>query len=135
MEFYLSETHPLLNKENVCLISLLRHKHTKKYVLAANCHILFNINRGDIKTMQICVIRRAVCLLKTELEKQSAGKQKINIIWAGDFNACPNSPIYDVIKSGDFTDCAKYKKFEVKYKFNDQLYFLTIFSGQDKIRI
>jgi hypothetical protein len=34
------------------------------------------------------------------------------VIWAGDFNTCPNSVLYDVIKTGDFSKCAKYKKFE-----------------------
>lgn len=112
MEFFIDQNHPIFNKQNVCLIVLLKHKKTKHYVLVANCHILFNINRGDIKLAQIGSIRRALYLLKISLEKQSKGKININIIWTGDLSTCPQSPIYEAICSGDFSQCAKYKKFE-----------------------
>jgi hypothetical protein len=122
--FWLDETHPVLNKFNVALYVLLRQKSTNKYFLFINCHILFNVNRGDIKLTQIMLIRRGASLIKNYInftisengQNDYPGLKSaddIGIIWAGDFNTSPQSPLFSAIMTGDFSQCSKYKKFEV----------------------
>ena len=101
----MSDSHPVLNKQNVGQILLLRHKATSSYVLAANCHILYNINRGDIKTAQIYLLRRSIEMVRNQQQLELGLKHEIPVVWGGDFNTTPNSPMYGFIKSGDFSVC------------------------------
>jgi hypothetical protein len=107
MYFYVSEDHRLLHKQNVAQFMLLQDKERGFYLLTVNCHILFNRNRGDIKIAQIMLIRRAIHLIISQCKGM-----KVNVVWAGDFNTCQRSPIYNAILDGDFGDCVNYRKFE-----------------------
>jgi len=100
------EPHPLLDKQNVALFTILRSVQTKKLILFINCHVLYNQNRGDIKILQLSLIRRAADLIK------GAYNEPVEVIWGGDFNTVPCSPIYNFIRDGNFDSCYKYRKFE-----------------------
>ena len=60
MEFFISESDPLMCKQNVALFCVLRQKSSNRLILTVNCHILFNKSRGDIKFAQILLIIRAI---------------------------------------------------------------------------
>lgn len=114
--FFVHKDHPILNKQNVSLFLLLRSNETSNYYLVINCHVLYNNNRGDIKTAQISLIRRTIFLILRYIEYNSEkfqiNPQNVKILWAGDFNITPSSPLYPFIKNGDFSHLAKYRKFE-----------------------
>ena len=63
MDFFVSETDPLMNKQNVALFCMLRSKSTGILYLITNCHILFNKSRGDIKFAQVVTIMRGISLI------------------------------------------------------------------------
>ena len=63
-----------------------------KALVVANTHILFNPKRGDIKLQQV---KMTLC----KLWEVSCGGAK-SVIYCGDFNATPWSPLYDFISKG-----------------------------------
>ena len=101
------EDDSIFNKQNVGLFLLLKSKKSENYILSVNIHVLYNSNRGDIKTAQISVFRKSIELIRSKYPKN-----KISVIWAGDFNSTPKSLIYDAARSGNFSLGIKYRKFE-----------------------
>lgn len=98
-----------LNKPNVCILALLKDKlitDAKEAYLVVNCHILYNCGRGDIKLVQIMLIIKAINLIIEEIDDS----WNVNIIFAGDFNSCPNSPIYEVLTQGNLEWLTQHKK-------------------------
>jgi len=98
LEFYHSSNHPLLCRDNVCIILAIQSlDHENTVLIVANTHILFNERRGDIKTAQIYLAMKACSIIA---EKYS--NQGVHIIYGGDFNSTPMSGIYEFIKTGEF---------------------------------
>ncbi len=53
----------LLSAQNVALFAMLRSKQTNQLVLTANCHLLFDRARGDIKLAQAALIMGTLRLI------------------------------------------------------------------------
>lgn len=66
-------------------------KDSKRF-LVANTHILFNPKRGDIKLQQVH--------MTLERLWQASGHGAKPIVYCGDFNSAPFSPMYDYLSSG-----------------------------------
>ena len=104
------EGHHLLNKQNVALFTLLKCKQAGHLFLVVNCHILFNKNRGDTKLVQILFIMKAIRhIIELYSSPRSPENENIYIVWAGDFNTAPCSPLYNFIKQGSLGDLARFK--------------------------
>jgi len=97
-------------KDNICLFTVLKPKFCEKvYFIVANTHILFNINRGDIKLGQVYQILNSLRLLKDKYSDRN-NNQIISFL-CGDINSIPNSGTYKLITEGKL-DCTNldYKK-------------------------
>jgi len=87
-------------------------------LLVVNTHLLFNNGRGDVKLAQVDLIMKSIEYLKLELEEKHPGFN-VNTILCGDFNAIPNSGVYEFINKGNFEWLSR-KKNEIsgqKYAF------------------
>lgn len=109
-----------MNRDNVCLINVYRLPLTGDVVRAMTCHglvhrectagdqsrgphtlqvviasthLLFNNNRGDIKFNQICMALTAIA----EARRRHGNAP---VVFCGDFNLTPGSPLYDFITMG-----------------------------------
>lgn len=87
------EDDELLQTQNVCLFTLLRCKSSKKLFLTTNNHLLFNRDRGDIKLLQIWLIKQSI-----EAISKAFPTEPVYFVWAGDFNTLPFSPLYLYIR-------------------------------------
>jgi len=103
MEFF-AKGDSILSVQNVALFSLIRSKQTKELFLLANCHLLFNRDRGDIKLFQAALIMAGL----KEISKQY--KEAIYCFWGGDFNTVAQSPLYNFIRYASIEDLKKYKE-------------------------
>ena len=117
MSFYL-ENSPLLNKQNIALFVNLQDLKGNEYLLV-NTHLIFNKNRGDIKTCQISLIRRAIKKIITSKD----WNKKPFIILGGDFNLTPSSLLYKFITENDFEILKKFRKFEWSGQSRTEKYF------------
>lgn len=70
-----------------------------------NCHILFNKNRGDIKFFQIVLIQKAITLI---VNRHGTESRPVSVIWGGDFNVLPCSPLYNYLRKGTIEDLQTY---------------------------
>ncbi|GAX73472.1 hypothetical protein CEUSTIGMA_g924.t1 [Chlamydomonas eustigma] len=75
------------------------------YLLVANTHLLFNPNRGDIKLGQLRVILDRV----EHLTRRTAGRtdSQVAVVFSGDFNSTPGSPLYDFLDQGSLHFASK----------------------------
>jgi len=106
LEFFLPD-HPILNKQNVALFLLLESRETGVCYLVVNCHLLFNKNRGDIKYCQAALIMRTANLILGEQRSlSSAADKQVFVLWGGDFNTTPCSPLYNFLRTGSTEDLA-----------------------------
>lgn len=78
-------------------ISLITFKDTGITFVVANTHILFNMNRGDIKTGQIALLLAAVDKYIDEFPTKNSFA---GTFICGDFNMDPFSPLYNFIREG-----------------------------------
>jgi protein angel len=83
------------DRPNVAILALLKDKVNQHHVLVINTHLLFNNRRGDIKLLQIQSILAAARTIINGL-----GAANVSLVWTGDFNLIPNSPIYDYLRTG-----------------------------------
>lgn len=99
LEFFIDENDPLLNKDNICVIVVLKpiDKNDNRVIIVATTHLLFNKNRGEIKTAQVHLALKACSQLVNKYHDTD-----VNIIYAGDFNSIPKSGIYEFIRNGEF---------------------------------
>uniref|UniRef100_A0A4W3IEZ6 Angel homolog 2 (Drosophila) n=1 Tax=Callorhinchus milii TaxID=7868 RepID=A0A4W3IEZ6_CALMI len=98
VEFYRPRI-PLLDRDNVGLVLLLRPALSSggaaPNICVANTHLLYNPRRGDIKLAQLAI-------LMAEIGKAaSSGKgEYCPIVFCGDLNSVPSSPLYNFIRDG-----------------------------------
>lgn len=84
---------------SICSGQLMLFEEVKTGIMfiVANTHILFNMNRGDLKTGQIAYLLASI----DKLESGLASKEKYaGVLMCGDFNIEPNSPLYYFIRNG-----------------------------------
>jgi CCR4-NOT transcription complex subunit 6 len=85
--------------QQVAVYALLRHKKSCKHVLVCSVHIS---NAWQTPSKQIAQLQSAISvaelLVKTVQTKK--GIRDVSIIFAGDFNAHPNSGLYDLAVNG-----------------------------------
>lgn len=96
----------ILDRDNVALFVKLRPKQTKtddSSIIVANTHLLFNPKRGDIKLAQL---RLLLAKLQHFANKSNSNRSKTDspgyypIIFCGDMNSQPDSPLINFIKTG-----------------------------------
>ena len=105
LDFYQDINHPILCRDNICLLLAIQPLDFPNQIfIIANTHILYNKNRGDIKTAQIHLGLKACSKLAQKYQQKD-----VHIICTGDFNSTPKSPLYEFIKNAkfDFRDAAK----------------------------
>jgi hypothetical protein len=95
----------IYNKDNVCVFAILKSKNIANHLLIiATTHILFNMNRGDIKIAQVKQILSALSKLEEKYSKCSIKLEttyKVSTVLTGDFNSIPNSGVYKLITEGN----------------------------------
>ena len=75
LEFFVDTDDILLNRDNVAQIVILKSKFTTPrsdqpiLIFVVNCHLLFNMNRGEIKVAQLYYLMQAVNKLKQKYSK------------------------------------------------------------------
>jgi mRNA deadenylase 3'-5' endonuclease subunit Ccr4 len=87
-----------MDRDNVAQVAALRHRATGRVVVVANCHLLFNRNRGDIKLAQVVGLLRVVALFKRTFTTEGAPEPAVFI--GGDFNSTPISGVYALMANG-----------------------------------
>uniref|UniRef100_A0AC34FGN8 Endonuclease/exonuclease/phosphatase domain-containing protein n=1 Tax=Panagrolaimus sp. ES5 TaxID=591445 RepID=A0AC34FGN8_9BILA len=80
-----------LDRSNVAQLICFKHIPTEKELIVVNSHLLYDPDRGDIKVYQLAVIIAHI---------QKARTKNQSIIFCGDLNIYPNSPIYKLIMEG-----------------------------------
>jgi len=86
--------HPLLHKEQICNISILKNGDT--HYLVASSHLLFN-DRGDLKLLQVKFILQAI----EQITSLYASKGiELRVVLTGDFNLSPDSALYTYMVRG-----------------------------------
>jgi hypothetical protein len=106
MNYTIKDLSPVYDRDNVAIFAVLNHIATGIGFIVGNCHLLFNINRGDVKLGQAYQI---VQTLNNLSKLYACCFDKLNIVLCGDFNAIPNSGIYKLITEG-VLDCSKIDK-------------------------
>ena len=100
IEFFIDPQHPLLCRENICLIAVLEPKDDNfknELILFGVTHIYFNEKRGDIKAAQMHLAIKAL----KRIANLFPNKNKM-IYYCGDFNSIPNSALYNFLNTGSF---------------------------------
>lgn len=104
MEFNVNKASQIYNKDNISIFAILRQRHfIKNIFIVATTHILFNLNRGDIKIAQTLQTLIALDRIKEKYRTIRIILENfynVNIIFTGDFNAVSNSGIYKLITEG-----------------------------------
>ncbi|RWS30553.1 Endonuclease/Exonuclease/phosphatase domain containing protein-like protein [Leptotrombidium deliense] len=98
VDFNRQDLARFLDRDNVALIAVLNPITTQDNVewqlVVVTTHLLFNPKRGDIRLAQLR-------LLFAELHRiTSTMKKNVHIIFCGDMNAEPYSPMYRFIRDG-----------------------------------
>ena len=97
-----SDISKVYDRDNIALFAVLRCQNNKDTgIIVANTHLLFNIQRGDVKLGQTLQVMNSLALLEKHYKEEF---KSLNSILCGDFNAIPNSGIYKLITEG-YVDC------------------------------
>eukprot|EP01017_Pseudomicrothorax_dubius_P034261 TRINITY_DN4676_c0_g2_i1.p1 TRINITY_DN4676_c0_g2~~TRINITY_DN4676_c0_g2_i1.p1 ORF type:complete len:372 (+),score=51.34 TRINITY_DN4676_c0_g2_i1:311-1426(+) len=104
LELFVADDHPFLDRDNVSVFAVLQDKENPwAAFVVANCHLIFNMRRGDVKLAQMVVIERTIKAIVDALEADEATKGlKAHVLWAGDFNLVPSSALYAYLRYGTF---------------------------------
>ncbi|XP_056150955.1 protein angel homolog 2 isoform X2 [Lampris incognitus] len=103
---YVRPGDPLLDRDNVGLVLLLRPNHASgqwdpsSSVCIANTHLLYNPRRGDIKLAQL-----AILLAEISQRSRLPDGSSHPVVVCGDFNSTPWSPLYSFLTTG----CLEYE--------------------------
>ncbi|XP_076351710.1 protein angel homolog 2-like isoform X1 [Tachypleus tridentatus] len=107
VEFYKPRISKLLDKDNIGIIVVLRpligvSSNYSGSLVVANTHLLYNPVRGDIKLAQLCLFLYEIHKAAFRgFSKRSKRPMHDPIIFCGDLNFSPNSPLYTLIVKGD----------------------------------
>jgi mRNA deadenylase 3'-5' endonuclease subunit Ccr4 len=120
MNYTNKDISAVYDRDNVCIFAVLKHATSNVGFIVANCHLLFNINRGDVKIGQTYQIVETLNRLS---ELYSSSFDKLNFILCGDFNAIPNSGVYKLITDG-LLDCTKIDKRKISNQKQGDLNYI-----------
>ena len=96
MNFLTEEKCDFLCKENVGQILVLQSRTTDNIYVVANIHVIFNMNRGDIKFFQLALLMRSIQEVQQRLILEH--RRNVYVLWGGDFNSAACSPLYNFIR-------------------------------------
>ncbi len=85
----------------VVLRSLLKSTGHPTYFVVANCHISYNVDRGDRKLAHIQLITSAISKIQQYLTQLG---NRVICILCGDFNSTPSSGVFRLLTKGSY-DC------------------------------
>jgi mRNA deadenylase 3'-5' endonuclease subunit Ccr4 len=81
-------------KPNVALFVLLRLRTAPtRHIVFANCHLLWNPKRGDIKLKQYALLMSELHAYLLSVHALLPASSRVGVILAGDFNATPASEL------------------------------------------
>ncbi|CAI2361098.1 unnamed protein product [Moneuplotes crassus] len=114
-------TSHLYNKQHVAsFVALKMITHEKKrLVIVGTTHLLFNMNRGDIKLAQLDLATQSLAMIKESL-KEKYPEYEISTVFCGDFNSISRSGIYQYLSEGKY-DCSSQNRNDIsgqKIKFS-----------------
>jgi len=70
LEFNVNKASQIYNKDNISIFAVLRQRHyIKNILIIATTHLLFNLNRGDIKIAQTLQTLNALDRIKEKYRK------------------------------------------------------------------
>lgn len=91
----------LLNRDNVGIVLLLQptagQNEAFSPICVANTHLLFNPRRGDVKLAQLAIMFAEIDIM---IKKCKSEGRRCEVVLCGDFNALPNSPLWNFITTG-----------------------------------
>ncbi|XP_058605593.1 protein angel homolog 1 isoform X2 [Onychostoma macrolepis] len=100
LEFRQSDCE-LLDRDNVGIVLLLQPTAGQNEVFSpicvANTHLLFNPRRGDVKLAQLAIVFAEIDIM---IKKCRSEGRRCEVVLCGDFNALPNSPLWNFITTG-----------------------------------
>jgi CCR4-NOT transcription complex subunit 6 len=105
----------VMNRDNIAVACLLRHKIDGYRVIVANAHIHWDPAFSDVKLIQVAMLMEELDELANKWSKRKDEKSinitdstKIPLVICGDFNSIPNSGVYEYMSKGtidrDHTD-------------------------------
>lgn len=110
------------DRDNISLFAILKYASNPNIgFIIGNGHLLFNLNRGDIKLGQILQITNTLTLLKKSYSEMFS---KLNIILCGDLNAVPNSGVYKLLTQGNL-DCSNIDRRKISGQNNGSIQYLN----------
>ncbi|RXN22819.1 angel -like protein [Labeo rohita] len=100
LEFCRSDCE-LLDRDNVGIVLLLQptagQSEAFSPICVANTHLLFNPRRGDVKLAQLAIVFAEIDVM---IKKCRSEGRRCEVVLCGDFNALPNSPLWNFITTG-----------------------------------
>uniref|UniRef100_A0A8C1U879 Angel homolog 1 (Drosophila) n=1 Tax=Cyprinus carpio TaxID=7962 RepID=A0A8C1U879_CYPCA len=100
LEFRQSDCE-LLDRDNVGIVLLLQptagQNEAFSPICVANTHLLFNPRRGDVKLAQLAIVFAEIDIM---IKKCRSEGRRCEVVLCGDFNAVPNSPLWNFITTG-----------------------------------
>ncbi|KAK3828312.1 MAG: Endonuclease/exonuclease/phosphatase [Benniella sp.] len=102
----------VMNKDNICIITLLEHKDTNNRIVVANTHIHWDPTFKDVKLVQAAMLMDEVERFSDQWTDNSASDAsasqhvslamsgKLPTLICGDFNSEPNSGVCEFLTKG-----------------------------------
>jgi CCR4-NOT transcription complex subunit 6 len=96
----------VMNRDNIAVACLLRHKQDGYRVIVANAHVHWDPAFSDVKLVQVAMLMDELDQLATTWAKRKDEKisypdgTKIPIVVCGDFNSIPDSGVYEYMSRG-----------------------------------
>lgn len=93
----------VLDRDNVGIVLLLQptteHDEGSRFqpICVANTHLLFNPRRGDVKLAQLAIV---LAEIDNMVRLCKVKGHACEVILCGDFNSLPNTPLYQLIITG-----------------------------------
>ena len=125
----------LQSRDNIGLITILKHIETGQDVLVANTHLHWDPAYNDVKTVQVGVLLEEIEIIaKNHLNTtEDSTMKQLPMLVCGDFNSQPHSAVYQLLSTGFVKDHEDikgrdYGKFTEK-GFTHGLHFKSAYSN------
>jgi len=82
--------------DRVGLLVLLRLRDSGKYLLVVSTHLYWDSEKVADQMKELKELEEAIVLMRGEVEKDF-GEKEVPVVWTGDFNNGPKSPIYEYV--------------------------------------
>jgi CCR4-NOT transcription complex subunit 6 len=93
----------VMNRDDIAVACLLRHKQDGYRIIVANAHIFWDPAFSDVKLVQVAMLMEELEDLTnkwSKREKSATEGAKIPIVICGDFNSIPDSGVYEYMSRG-----------------------------------